>query len=122
MSASKKASNKAMKLLFYTTAVGVGTLLAVSALKKKGYVVRKGTTKLVKKTKTVLKATTDNLNKRQRQILALFDREEQITIDMINGVIKKITRRTLRRDLDYLEKRGYIKQVGKTKGSYYVLK
>jgi predicted HTH transcriptional regulator len=122
MATPKKAGRSAMKLLFYTTAVGVGTLLAVSALKKKGHIVKKGTQKLVKKTKTALKVTTDNLNKRQKQILALFDREEQITIDMITTVIRNVTRRTIRRDLDHLEKKGYIKQVGKTKGSYYVLR
>lgn len=111
-----------MKFVFFATAAAVGTLLAVSAAKKKGKLIKKGGKKILQNAKLAVKTSTDKLNKRQREILRLFNREEKITNEMICSVITGVTERTIRRDLNYLEERGYIKKMGKTKGSYYVLR
>lgn len=116
----KRSLRKAspLKFLFYGTAAAVGVLLAVSALrKKKG--LQKGGKRLIRKTKVALKKTTGELSLREARILGLFDREDRITNEMIKSVIKNVSERTIRRDLNSLERKGYIKKVGKTKGSYY---
>jgi predicted HTH transcriptional regulator len=122
MANRSSVSKKALKFVFFATAAAVGTLLAVSAAKKKGKMIKSGGKKLLKNAKLKFKASRDQLNKRQRGILRLFDKEEKITNEMIGNVITGVTERTIRRDLNYLEARGYIKKIGKTKGSYYVLK
>ncbi len=118
---AKLGARKPLKLIFYGFAAGVGVLLAVSAARKKGGVITKGSKKIIGKTRRVFRANIDKLNARQKQVLALFDKEDSITNEMISNTITGVTQRTLRRDLTFLEKRGYIKQVGKTKGSYYVI-
>ncbi len=115
-------SKKALRFVFYGAAAVVGVLLAVSTAKKKGKLIQKGGEKLIKKTKLAVKSAKDKLNKRQRNILKLFEKEEKITNEMIRTVVTKVSERTIRRDLNYLERKGYIEQVGKTKGSYYILK
>jgi predicted HTH transcriptional regulator len=114
-------AKKALKVAFYGAAAGVGILLAVRAARKKGSLFKKGGEKLIRKTKHTFKSVTDGLNARQRKILSLFDREEEITNEMVQSVIKGVTERTIRRDLNHLEEKGYIRKKGKTKGSYYVL-
>lgn len=99
----------------------VGVLMAVSAVKKRGSAIGNGGKKLIKKAKNEIKSKRDKLNMRQKKILSLFDKEDKITNEMISSVIEGVTRRTLRRDMDFLEERGYIKQIGRTKGSYYIL-
>ena len=122
MRRKESVSKKAVKVAFYGAAAFVGVLLAVSAVRKKGKIIKEEGGKMIKKTRNSVKGVKDNLNDRQRRILKLFDKEDKITNDMITSVITGVTRRTIRRDLDFLEDHGYIKQVGKTKGSYYVLR
>lgn len=117
----KKRSVKPLKLVFYAGVAGVGMLLAAKAASTRGGDIKRGGKKILKKAQKKIRASVDKLNKRQKKILDLFNREDKITNEMISSVIKGVTKRTLRRDLDQLEARGYIKQVGKTKGSYYVL-
>jgi len=115
-------SKRALKFVFYGAAAVVGVLLAVSTAKKKGKMIKKGGKKLLKKTKLAVKSAKDKLNKRQKVILKLFEKEDKITNEMIRSVISNVSERTIRRDLTFLEERGYIEKVGKTKGSYYILK
>lgn len=120
----KKSSlaKKSLKIVFYGAAACVGVLLAASYAKKKGDTIKKGGKKILRKTKIAIRSRTDRLTRRQKKMLSLFDREERITNEMIQSVISGVTERTIRRDLNFLEKKDYIKKVGKTKGSYYVLK
>lgn len=122
MKKRSSGSKKALKFIVYGAAAVIGIMVAVASVKKKGGKIRKGGKVLLRKTKFAVKATKDKLNKRQRQMLGFFNREEKITNEMIRDVITGVTKRTIRRDLDFLEEKGYIQQVGKTKGSYYVLK
>jgi predicted HTH transcriptional regulator len=115
-------AKKSLKVAFYGAAAVVGVLLAISTAKRKGSMIKKSGDKLLKKTKHRIKAVSDRLDKRQTRILSLFDKEERITNEMIQSVIKGVTERTIRRDLNFLEEKGYIKKVGKTKGSYYEIK
>lgn len=121
MKKKSSLSKNIVKFAFYGAAAALGVLIATSAAKKKGSKIKKKGKRLLKKAKNELKSKKDKLTMRQKRILSLFDREEKITNEMIAGVIEGVTKRTLRRDMDYLEDKGYIKQVGKTKGSYYVL-
>jgi predicted HTH transcriptional regulator len=122
MERKSSPAGRALKFIFYGTAAVVGVLVAVSAVKKKGELVKKGGKKLIRKTKYVVKKATGDLNERQVRILNLFEREEKITNEMIGTTITGVSKRTIRRDLDTLEEKGYIKQVGKTKGSFYELR
>lgn len=115
-------SKKAMKVVFFATAAAVGTLLAVSAVKKKGKLIKEGSEKFLKNAKLKLKTTSGQLNKRQKEVLRLFNKADKVTNEMIGNVITGVTERTIRRDLTYLEEKGYIRKVGKTKGSYYMLR
>jgi predicted HTH transcriptional regulator len=115
-------SKRALKLVFYGAAAVVGVFLAISTAKKKGMILKKSGQKIIKKTKLNLKAIKDKLNKRQIQMIKLFDKEDKITNEMLQNVIEGVTERTIRRDLNFLEEKGYIKKIGKTKGSYYTLK
>jgi predicted HTH transcriptional regulator len=112
---------RVMKFMFYGVAAIVGVLLAISAMRKRGDIIKEKGKKLFKKAKKNIRTTTGGLSRRQKKMLKLFDREDQITNDMISSVIRGISERTIRRDLTELEEKGYIKKVGKTKGSYYVL-
>ncbi len=120
----KKGSvtKKVFRFTVYGIAAGIGVAIAIASAKNKGKKIKKGGKKLLNKTKFVVKSAKDNLNMRQKRILSLFDKEEEITNEMIAEVINGVSKRTIRRDLDFLEEKGYIKQIGKTKGSYYVLR
>lgn len=121
MARKKFKTSKPVRVLFYGAAAGVGLLLAATAARKSGKDIKRGGEKIVGKAKRTFKARADKLNDRQKKIISLFDREEMITNEMVQSVVKGVTQRTIRRDLNFLEEKGYIKQVGKTKGSYYVL-
>ncbi|MBN2015400.1 DeoR family transcriptional regulator [Candidatus Dojkabacteria bacterium] len=114
-------AKKSLKFLFYGAAAAVGVLIAVSAVKRKGKLVGKEGKKLLRKTRYAIDTTTGKLNARQKRILSLFDREDKITNEMIGNEINDVSERTIRRDLTTLSEKGYIKQVGKTKGSHYEL-
>jgi predicted HTH transcriptional regulator len=120
--AKSTIKRNAMRFVFYAAAAAVGGLLAVATIKKKGKDVQEKSKKLMKEASEVVKKATLRLNARQRMILKLFKSRKKLTNDEISEVVKGVTRRTLRRDLTNLEKKGHIKKVGKTKGSYYVKK
>ncbi|MBU0975674.1 MAG: DeoR family transcriptional regulator [Patescibacteria group bacterium] len=121
MKEKSSVSKNALKVAFYGAAAVVGVLMAVSAVKKRGSAIGSGGKKLIKKARNEIKSKKDRLNMRQKRILSLFDKEEKITNEMISSVIEGVTKRTLRRDMDFLEEKGYVKQIGRTKGSYYML-
>lgn len=118
--AKSTIKRNAMRFVFYAAAATVGGLLAVAAIKKKGRDVQEKSKKLMREASQAVKKATLRLNARQRMILKLFKSRRKLTNDEIGEVIKGVTRRTLRRDLTDLEKRGHIKKIGKTKGSFYI--
>jgi hypothetical protein len=59
------------------------------------------------------------LNERQREISKLLRRNDVITLPDLLSLNMGVSDRTLRRDMDQFEKMGLVKQVGKTKNSYY---
>lgn len=119
--AEKNVPQKFLKIIFFASAAVVGTLLAVSAVRKKGELLKTNLKKALGNAKRKIKVNKDGLNDRQKLILSFFTREEKVTIEMIKNEIKDVTERTLRRDMDFLEKKKYIKKVGETKGTYYQL-
>jgi predicted HTH transcriptional regulator len=121
MERRSSVGKKAMKFVFYAAAAAVGTILAVSAAKKKGKLIKDHGKKVLGNARRAIKSYSDKLSDRQKSILRLFDREDKITNEMICNTITDVTERTLRRDLEFLEQKKYIKKIGKTKGSYYVL-
>ena len=100
----------------------VGVLLAVSTVKKHGTKIKKKSRKLLIDARRNIKSSRDKLNERQRRLLKLFDKFDKVSKEMIIAEIPAVSERTIRRDLDDLEKRQYVRQIGKTKGSYYVAK
>lgn len=121
MKRSKLVKNT-MKYGFLGFAAAVSLLLAISTVKKHGAKIRKKSQKLIVDVRRNIKSSRDKLNERQRKILKLFDKSDKVTNEMILEVIPAVSERTIRRDLNDLEKRGYVRQIGKTKGSYYVAK
>lgn len=117
-----KLAKKTAKYAFYGLVGVVGVLAAVSTVKKKGKDIKKGGDKALKKAKRLIRKNTGDLNERQIKILELFNKSDKITLDMIDDVIEGVSGRTIRRDLDDLEDKNFIRQVGKTKGSYYIEK
>jgi predicted HTH transcriptional regulator len=75
-----------------------------------------------KKTSKVLPKDNlqSDLNARQQKIIGILSKEGKLDTSLLEKHIKNVTRRTLRRDLDVLEKMKILKKVGKTKGSYYI--
>jgi len=114
-------AKKTAKFAFYGLVAGVTLLLGVSALKRHGDKLKKQGKRILGKTKRTLKETYDNgLSKRQKEILKLFDKSERISVDLLKEKFTGINERTLRRDMDTLKEKKYVRQVGKTRGSYYV--
>lgn len=68
------------------------------------------------------KTTTANaigLSFRQREILSLLKTKNTITTKELSLKFPNVTNRTLRRDMDVLEKKSLIRQHGKTKNALY---
>ena len=61
------------------------------------------------------------LNPRQNDLLKFIKNNDASTMYDISKVFSKVTQRTLRRDLEKLEKTGLVKQDGKTRNSVYKL-
>lgn len=59
---------------------------------------------------------------RQEEIYFLIKEQEMISLDMLKRRFLKVPDRTLRYDLEQLQKKGHIIKVGKTKGSYYKIR
>lgn len=119
--AKVKIGKSSMRLVFLATAVTVGAVIGAKAIKNKGELIKDKGKKVLKKVKKKMKDEYRNLNNRQQKILDVLEKKFEITSNEVNDFIKGVTRRTLRRDLTDLENKGYIKQKGKTRGSYYVL-
>ncbi len=62
------------------------------------------------------------LSKRQQRILQLMKERDQLQVKDIQEIFPKLTKRTLRRDLNILLEKGVIKRVGKGNGTYYTAK
>lgn len=60
-----------------------------------------------------------NLNERQQKILKEVKNQKKVKSSEIRNQFKNINERTLRRDFDKLEKLGIVRQLGKTKDSFY---
>lgn len=75
------------------------------------------------KVKTEKKTTKNKfgLNPRQSDLLKFIKNNDSSTMYDISRVFSKVTQRTLRRDLEKLEKTGLVKQDGKTRNSVYKL-
>ena len=114
-------AKKTSKIAFFGLAGLVGILLTVSAVKKKGENISKTGKKFFGNAKRSIKSVGDTqLNSRQKEILKLFVKHDKVSNELISDTILSVSSRTLRRDLDELEAKKYIRQVGKTRGSYYV--
>ncbi len=63
----------------------------------------------------------EDLNNRQEKILGLVKEKERIQVKDIQEILPKITKRTLRRDLNFLMDRSLVRRIGKGNGTYYML-
>lgn len=62
----------------------------------------------------------EDLNNRQEKILGLVKEKERIQVKDIQEILPKITKRTLRRDLNFLMDRSLVRRIGKGNGTYYM--
>ena len=74
------------------------------------------------KTEVARDASVFDLNDRQEQIYSMIRDNGEITMGDIADAITDVSTRTLRRDMNKLEKLGLITHTGKTKDSVYKLK
>lgn len=75
--------------------------------------------KLVKKETKKKEVSTNSAQLRQDAILNFLKSNNEATISEITEEFNDVSSRTLRRDMDKLEKLGLVKQFGKTKDSRY---
>jgi uncharacterized membrane protein YgaE (UPF0421/DUF939 family) len=68
-----------------------------------------------------LKSNVSGLNERQDSIVSMIEDKRKLNMAEISTKFPGITSRTLRRDMEKLEKLKITKQIGKTRDSYYVL-
>lgn len=62
------------------------------------------------------------LNDRQEKIFEMVNHNGEVTMQLVSDHINDVSERTLRRDMNKLEKLGLIERFGKTKDSVYKLK
>jgi predicted HTH transcriptional regulator len=90
---------------------------------KEDLVVKVAETKPAKTVKSTIKAKkstkTAAVSPRAKTLLNYIKSRKQITVAEIRDQFPTVTARTLRRDLDKLEKQGVIAQTGKTRNSAY---
>lgn len=78
--------------------------------------------KTPKAEKPVKKTNSDSrLSARQRDVLAIIEKEKVVEMKALQKRIKGVTERTLRRDLTQIQKIGAIKKIGNTKSVKYQL-
>lgn len=82
---------------------------------KKSNPVKKASKKVVKKATKTLATGVGRID----QLHGFISNKSEITIPEIRKHFSSVSERTLRRDMDKLEKMGVVKQVGKTKNSFY---
>jgi len=78
------------------------------------------TEKKVKKKEAALNIVS-GLNERQDKILALLKNKRKMNMMEMASEFADVTSRTLRRDMEKLEKQKIVRQVGKTRDSFYEL-
>jgi uncharacterized membrane-anchored protein YhcB (DUF1043 family) len=61
----------------------------------------------------------EGLNDRQTAIFRFIKSKKKASMSQLTELIPDVSERTLRRDMDYLESKNRVKQVGKTRDSYY---
>ncbi len=59
------------------------------------------------------------LNKRQEDIIAFIEKNDQVQVKDIQEIFPKVTKRTLRRDLNTLLEKGVVQRSGKGNRTYY---
>jgi len=80
--------------------------------------------KEIKKEKPVFikkKVSKKGLNQRQKKILDVLKEKEKVQVQDLQEFFPKVTKRTLRRDLDGLLKTDFIKRKGEWSKVFYVL-
>lgn len=62
----------------------------------------------------------DNLrNERWRKILEVLKQKEKVQVWELKNIFPQVSKRTLRRDFDYLLKKGLVERIGNGKGTFY---
>lgn len=61
------------------------------------------------------------LNERQKKILKVLEKKDRIQVWEIKEILPNVTKRTLRRDFEYLLNQGLIKRIGERNETFYQL-
>lgn len=61
------------------------------------------------------------LNSRQKKIVELLGKKDKMQVNEVQFAFPKITKRTLRRDFNYLSEKGFVEKMGKANMTFYKL-
>ena len=61
------------------------------------------------------------LNTRKKKILDILKQKEKVQVGDIKEIIRKVSKRTIRRDFDDLLKQNLVERIGQNNNTYYVL-
>jgi len=62
-----------------------------------------------------------NLDSRKEKILTILEKKEKIQVWELSKILPQVSKRTLRRDFDFLLKKGLIKRIGQGNNTFYSL-
>ncbi len=78
----------------------------------------------VAKEKKVVAPTEElpmELNSRQKKIIGLLQERDRVQVSDVKSALPDITKRTIRRDFEYLLQSGFVRRTGKTNLTFYEL-
>jgi DNA-binding transcriptional ArsR family regulator len=73
------------------------------------------------KPKIRLAPTSTDLDQRKEKILTILEKKEKIQVWELSKILPQVSKRTLRRDFDFLLKKGLIKRIGQGNNTFYSL-
>ena len=68
------------------------------------------------------KVDFNSFNQRQKKIIEMLKKRDKIQVGDVQKILPEVTKRTIRRDFDFLMKEGIIKRSGKANLTFYHLK
>jgi hypothetical protein len=74
-----------------------------------------------KEVKIKTKSVFADFNNRQKKIVEILQEKDKVQVNELESSFPQITKRTIRRDFDFLVKKGFVKRIGKANMTFYRL-
>ncbi len=68
-----------------------------------------------------IKSSSVKISERQKKIIKILEKKEIVQVWEINKILTNVSKRTLRRDFEYLLKEGVVKRMGERNKTFYKL-